>query len=395
MQRQLRGNLPQAFVHALLLETAAGSTDPATSRRRRPFGCPGRTRETRQQQGRTDGSLAGCRRDRRQRRHRPRHRPGVRGSAGRRVALLARGRAGPRRGRRRRTPRGGRALTVATDTADHEQVDAAARRGRGRARADRRLGQRRVHLGVRAVHRHRARGVPAGHRGDLPRLRQRHPRGTAQDAARATAARSSRSGPRWPTAASRCSRRTAAPSTRSRASTSRCARAAARRQQRARDDGADARGQHAAVLLGAVPAARPGPAGAADLPAGGRRDARSLYAADHPRRREYWVGGSTVATLLANAVAPGPLDRYLARTGFSSPADRPGQGPRPAGQPLEAGRRPRRPRLRRARAVRRPLASRARPQLWASQHHGLLAAAAVAAGARGSRLASREGRKAS
>src|SRR5207248_9735269 len=29
-----------------------------------------------------------------------------------------------------------------------------------------------------------------------------------------------------------------------------------------------------------------------------------VYAADHPRRREYWVGGSTAATLLANAVAP-------------------------------------------------------------------------------------------
>ncbi|WP_344021986.1 SDR family oxidoreductase [Streptomyces luteireticuli] len=43
-----------------------------------------------------------------------------------------------------------------------------------------------------------------------------------------------------------------------------------------------------------------------------------VHAADHPGRRERWVGGSTVATLLANAVAPGLLDRYLARTGFSS-----------------------------------------------------------------------------
>ncbi len=43
-----------------------------------------------------------------------------------------------------------------------------------------------------------------------------------------------------------------------------------------------------------------------------------VYAADHPRRREYWVGASTVATLMANAVAPGLLDRYLGRTGFSS-----------------------------------------------------------------------------
>jgi NAD(P)-dependent dehydrogenase (short-subunit alcohol dehydrogenase family) len=42
------------------------------------------------------------------------------------------------------------------------------------------------------------------------------------------------------------------------------------------------------------------------------------YAADHPQRREYWVGGSTVGTLLANRIAPGLLDRYLARTGFSA-----------------------------------------------------------------------------
>jgi NAD(P)-dependent dehydrogenase (short-subunit alcohol dehydrogenase family) len=43
-----------------------------------------------------------------------------------------------------------------------------------------------------------------------------------------------------------------------------------------------------------------------------------VYAAEHPKRREYWVGASTAATLLANAVAPGLLDRYLARTGFTS-----------------------------------------------------------------------------
>jgi NAD(P)-dependent dehydrogenase (short-subunit alcohol dehydrogenase family) len=43
-----------------------------------------------------------------------------------------------------------------------------------------------------------------------------------------------------------------------------------------------------------------------------------VYAADHPRRREYWVGASTVATLIANAVVPGLLDRYLGRTGFAS-----------------------------------------------------------------------------
>ena len=43
-----------------------------------------------------------------------------------------------------------------------------------------------------------------------------------------------------------------------------------------------------------------------------------LYAADHPRRKEYWVGASTTATLLANRLAPAVLDRYLARTGYGS-----------------------------------------------------------------------------
>lgn len=43
-----------------------------------------------------------------------------------------------------------------------------------------------------------------------------------------------------------------------------------------------------------------------------------LYAADHPKQREYWVGGSTVLTILANKIAPGLLDRYLAKTGFKS-----------------------------------------------------------------------------
>jgi NAD(P)-dependent dehydrogenase (short-subunit alcohol dehydrogenase family) len=43
-----------------------------------------------------------------------------------------------------------------------------------------------------------------------------------------------------------------------------------------------------------------------------------LYAADHPRRREYWVGAPTAATLIANKIAPGVLDHYLARTGYRS-----------------------------------------------------------------------------
>lgn len=41
-----------------------------------------------------------------------------------------------------------------------------------------------------------------------------------------------------------------------------------------------------------------------------------VRAADHPQRREYWVGLPTVATLIANKFVPGLLDRYLARTGY-------------------------------------------------------------------------------
>src|SRR4029078_11344344 len=55
-----------------------------------------------------------------------------------------------------------------------------------------------------------------------------------------------------------------------------------------------------------------------------------VYAADHPRRREYWVGETTMATLLANAVAPGLLVRYLARAGYDAQQT---EQPKPPDQP--------------------------------------------------------------
>jgi len=97
-----------------------------------------------------------------------------------------------------------------------------------------------------------------------------------------------------------------------------------------------------------------------------------VYAADHPRRREYWVGETTAATLVANAVAPGLLDRYLARTGFTSQQT---EQPKPPGPPANLwepadgddgrdfgahGQFDRR-------------AHGRSPQVWASQHHGALA----------------------
>ncbi|MFF4416191.1 SDR family oxidoreductase [Streptosporangium sp. NPDC001559] len=43
-----------------------------------------------------------------------------------------------------------------------------------------------------------------------------------------------------------------------------------------------------------------------------------VFAAEHPRRREYWVGASTAMTLLGERLAPGLIDRFLARTGRKS-----------------------------------------------------------------------------
>jgi NAD(P)-dependent dehydrogenase (short-subunit alcohol dehydrogenase family) len=97
-----------------------------------------------------------------------------------------------------------------------------------------------------------------------------------------------------------------------------------------------------------------------------------VYAADHPRRREYWVGGTTAATLVVNAVAPGLLDRYLARTGFDAQQT---NQPKPPGQPAnlwepadgEDGR------DFGAHGLFDEKAHARSPQVWASQHHGTLA----------------------
>lgn len=101
-----------------------------------------------------------------------------------------------------------------------------------------------------------------------------------------------------------------------------------------------------------------------------------LYAADHPKRREYWVGFSTVGTIVANKIAPGLLDRYLARTGYGSQQTEEWEDPhRPVNlwEPLDGedgedfGARGR---FRQTR--------RRSPQLWLSQHRG--ATAVLAAG---------------
>jgi NAD(P)-dependent dehydrogenase (short-subunit alcohol dehydrogenase family) len=61
---------------------------------------------------------------------------------------------------------------------------------------------------------------------------------------------------------------------------------------------------------------RPQPVAPIYQPEVGARAVR--YAADHPTRRAYYVGLSTTLTVMANKLAPGLLDRYLARTGIDA-----------------------------------------------------------------------------
>jgi NAD(P)-dependent dehydrogenase (short-subunit alcohol dehydrogenase family) len=42
-----------------------------------------------------------------------------------------------------------------------------------------------------------------------------------------------------------------------------------------------------------------------------------VYAADHPERREYWIGSASVKAILGNRVAPGLLDRMMAQQAWS------------------------------------------------------------------------------
>jgi NAD(P)-dependent dehydrogenase (short-subunit alcohol dehydrogenase family) len=100
-----------------------------------------------------------------------------------------------------------------------------------------------------------------------------------------------------------------------------------------------------------------------------------VYAADHPKRREYWVGSTTMATLAANAIAPGLLDRYLAKTGFKSQqTDQPQDPDAPHNLWQPADRRGEKDFG--AHGEFDDQAHSTDPQLWASQHHGTVAAIA-------------------
>jgi NAD(P)-dependent dehydrogenase (short-subunit alcohol dehydrogenase family) len=101
--------------------------------------------------------------------------------------------------------------------------------------------------------------------------------------------------------------------------------------------------------------------------------ARAIVWASHHPRREVWVGGTTVGTILANRVAPGLLDRYLGRTGYrSQQTPEPANPDRPANlwRPVEDDR-----------GAHGGFDEKAHPrslQLWATTHRRWLALAGAA-----------------
>ncbi|MBV8936049.1 MAG: SDR family oxidoreductase [Alphaproteobacteria bacterium] len=104
--------------------------------------------------------------------------------------------------------------------------------------------------------------------------------------------------------------------------------------------------------------------------------AEAIYYAAHSRRREVWVGRSSIQAIAANKFFPGLLDRYLAHKGYTSQlTDAPKDPSQPdnlfdavPGDPGTHGRFDN-------------CAEASSVQLWATQHRGALLAGALALGA--------------
>jgi hypothetical protein len=104
--------------------------------------------------------------------------------------------------------------------------------------------------------------------------------------------------------------------------------------------------------------------------------AEAIYYAAHSRRREIWVGRSTVKAIAANKIVPGLLDRYLAKTGYASQqTDEPVAAHRPNNlfHPLlgDAG----------AHGSFDSRAESVSPHLWVNTHRGLAVLIGTAIGA--------------
>ena len=113
--------------------------------------------------------------------------------------------------------------------------------------------------------------------------------------------------------------------------------------------------------------------------------AEAVYWAAHHRRRELWVGHSTIKAILASYLAPSLADRYLARTGYDSqqiselpvPEDRPANLFAPV------------PRVAATHGRFDEQAVARSPQLWLAMHRAAVSAAAAGAVAAAAGLAAR------
>lgn len=106
--------------------------------------------------------------------------------------------------------------------------------------------------------------------------------------------------------------------------------------------------------------------------------AEAIYFAAHNPRREFYVGLPTVKAIVANKIAPGLLDHYLARTGYDSQQYDGAEDPNRANnlwQPVPGDH-----------GAHGAFDKRARtwsPQFWASEHRGWIAVAAAVIGLSG------------
>lgn len=104
--------------------------------------------------------------------------------------------------------------------------------------------------------------------------------------------------------------------------------------------------------------------------------AEAVYYAAHHRRREVWVGGSAVMVIVGNKLAPWLADRYLARTGVQSQQmqDVPVDPHRPANlfEPVHQ--------MAATHGIFSDQAKSRSVQLWATTHRSSIAAIAAGAG---------------
>ena len=337
-QRQLRGNYPQSLVHALLIESARRLAEPGRLGQVGDDDTADRldngttttkeshmTQHAQQQVVVVTGASGGI----------GRATAIAFGATGAAVALLARGESGLQAAAEEVEVAGGRALVVPVDVADADAVERAA------ATVEEQLGPIDVWvnvaslLGVRAVLGDRSEGVRPGDGGELPRLRVRDDGRPVPDA------------PAGPWGDRPGGLRAGLPGHPAADRLLRLQHAIQGFHEALRCELLHERsGVH--VTMVQMPAVNTPqfswllsrlPRQAQPVPPIYQPEVAAravLYAATTPGDGSTGSVGSTIGTLVANAVAPGLLDRYLARTGFSSqqtdqpqtPTSRPTSGSR-------------------------------------------------------------------